>query len=364
MNLFKRCRCPASKCRHPFWFRFRMHGQEHRGTTRTANRNLADRIAHRRFNDALEGNPTRRRSTIKLSALVKTYVEHARKEHRTANKDERVLNQFQEFTGDRRAADISAFHIEKWKLARAQEVEQSTVNRELNVVRGMFRRAVDWKLLSASPVTKVRKYQIDDTRIRVLSESEIQIVLTKCPPDVVLLCRATLECLPRLSELLTLRREHIGAGWIEIRRKGGRVERVNISPELRAALLARVHRKGFVFGIGAAGEPPTQEATSVQITRIMRKVGLPNVSHHTMRHTGITMMLEAGVNPRVIQKLAGWTSLRMLERYGHVRDAEAQRAVTTMQSVIQRAVERPAEQSAEKPTAESTENRAQTRAQS
>jgi hypothetical protein len=28
-----------------------------------------------------------------------------------------------------------------------------------------------------------------------------------------------------------------------------------------------------------------------------------------MRHTGITLMLEAGVNPRVIQKLAGWTSL-------------------------------------------------------
>jgi len=66
----------------------------------------------------------------------------------------------------------------------------------------------------------------------------------------------------------------------------------------------------------------------------------------------------------VIQKLAGWTSLRMLERYGHVRDAEAQRAVTTMQAAIQKAVERPAEESAQKPSAESTETRAQTRAQS
>jgi integrase len=47
-----------------------------------------------------------------------------------------------------------------------------------------------------------------------------------------------------------------------------------------------------------------------------------------MRHTGITLMLEAGVNPRVIQRLAGWTSLRMLERYGHARDAEIVRAVT------------------------------------
>jgi hypothetical protein len=54
----------------------------------------------------------------------------------------------------------------------------------------------------------------------------------------------------------------------------------------------------------------------------------------------------------------------MLERYGHVRDAEAQRAVTTMQSVIQGAVERPAEESAQKRRAESIDTRAQTRAQS
>jgi integrase len=33
-----------------------------------------------------------------------------------------------------------------------------------------------------------------------------------------------------------------------------------------------------------------------------------------MRHTGVTLMLEVGINPRVIQLLAGWASLRMLER--------------------------------------------------
>ena len=47
-----------------------------------------------------------------------------------------------------------------------------------------------------------------------------------------------------------------------------------------------------------------------------------------MRHTGVTLMLEHGINPRVIQFLAGWTSMRMLDRYGHVRDPEVRRAVT------------------------------------
>src|SRR4029453_18693774 len=47
-----------------------------------------------------------------------------------------------------------------------------------------------------------------------------------------------------------------------------------------------------------------------------------------MRHTGVTDMLEDGISSTAIKAYAGWTSLRMLERYGHLRDAELQRATT------------------------------------
>ena len=105
----------------------------------------------------------------------------------------------------------------------------------------------------------------------------------------------------------------------EVRRKGGKVHRVALPDSVRASLLARCHRSGYVFGEGAAGEPPTQQTASNRIIRALANLGLAGVTHHTMRHTGVTMMLESGINPRVIQLLAGWTSLRMLERYGHVR---------------------------------------------
>jgi hypothetical protein len=42
------------------------------------------------------------------------------------------------------------------------------------------------------------------------------------------------------------------------------------------------------------------------------------------------------VNPLVIQALAGWSSLRMLERYGHVRDAELNRAVAGTATRLER----------------------------
>ncbi len=359
MNLYKRCDC-VGHCQCSYWYRFRLHAREHRGSTRTGNRNVAQRIANTHYNCALEGRPSRRRSTVKLSALIRSYLAHIEKEQRTANKAERVLKQFLEFVGDRRAADISVFHVEKWRLARVKDVGPSTVNRELNIITGLFRRAVAWKLLTASPAAAVKKYRVDDTRIRVLTADEIKTVLTKTPSDIALLCRATLECLPRLSELLALKREHIGPRWVEIRRKGGRVERVDVTPELRTSLLNRAARTDFVFA-GRTGQPPTQESVSSNITRIMRSLGLRGVSHHTMRHTGVTLMLEAGVNPRVIQKLAGWTSLRMLERYGHARDAEAQRAVTAMHTTLEQALNQPDQQP--EPRQESVEMRAHTRAQ-
>ena len=208
-----------------------------------------------------------------------------------------------------------------------------------------------WKLLSTSPTTAVKPYKVDDTRVRTLSEEELQKVLTETPSDVALWCHVTLECLLRISEVLQICREHIGTSWVEVRRKGGRVDRVGITDDLRASLVKRIHKRGYVFGREPVGDPPTQESASLQVCRAMKALGLSGVSHHTMRHTGVTLMLEAGINPRAIQRLAGWTSLRMLERYGHVRDAELQRAVAATAAVIERAQTR-----AQQPNAVSDES--------
>jgi site-specific recombinase XerD len=45
------------------------------------------------------------------------------------------------------------------------------------------------------------------------------------------------------------------------------------------------------------------------------------------RHTGATIMNRNGVSLRAIQMIGGWSTLRMVERYAHVDDAELARAV-------------------------------------
>ena len=125
--------------------------------------------------------------------------------------------------------------------------------------------------------------------------------------------------------MLGLTRDDLKPEGLQRRLKGGTVKTISVTPTLLADLRAclRTPTQIHVFG----DPPPGQAVISVRFTRAFRAFGLHGVSHHTMRHTGVTDMLEDGVSPRAIQELAGWTSLRMLERYGHVRDAEMQRAV-------------------------------------
>ncbi len=139
----------------------------------------------------------------------------------------------------------------------------------------------------------------------------------------------TLESLLRLSEVLALRREDIGATFATVvQSKSGKARRVPLTPELRVALLERCHgTSGYIFGLGKGGQPPTAASVSVAFARLATALHLQGVSHHVLRHTGATVMVAAGVSLRAVQTIGGWSSLRMVERYAHVDDAELARAV-------------------------------------
>lgn len=339
--LSKRCACAdPGKCDHPYHYVFVLRGHRYRGTTRTSNVRTADRIATKHKHAVIEdGEGLSAPKPIRLSAHCTAYVAHTAKTNTTSYKDKAVLDRLQEEIGDKFLLEIRPFDLERWKSSRAEEVEKSTVNRELNIVRGCFSRAVEWGSMTKSPAGVVDSYKVDDQRVRVLTDDELSTVLAIPDPFVVLLCRTTLESLARISELLGLHTSHIGASWVEMRKKGGKMDRVHVTPETRTALLAHAHgESGYVFGEGATGKPPTQQTASNRVLRALQSAGLTDASHHTMRHTGVTLMLEQGINPRVIQKLAGWSSLRMLERYGHARDAEAVRAVRQIASHLDDAV--------------------------
>lgn len=86
-------------------------------------------------------------------------------------------------------------------------------------------------------------------------------------------------------------------------------------------------RPGSSSDLEKRGEPWNPAAISLAFARLASGLWLKGISHHTFRHAGATVMVANGVSLRVVQVIGGWTSLRMVERYAHVDDAELARAV-------------------------------------
>lgn len=69
---------------------------------------------------------------------------------------------------------ITALDVERW---RGKEVERGlsnqTINRDIASIKACFNRAVDWGILPANPLARVRKARVDDcVKVRYLSEAE------------------------------------------------------------------------------------------------------------------------------------------------------------------------------------------------
>ena len=93
----------------------------------------------------------RRKPRPKLSKQIPVYTDWTANTNRTGSKDPAILQRFLSVVGDKRLDQVGAFDIERWKTKRVKQVRESTVNRELNIIRGFFSRCVDWGLLVDSP---------------------------------------------------------------------------------------------------------------------------------------------------------------------------------------------------------------------
>jgi site-specific recombinase XerD len=68
--------------------------------------------------------------------------------------------------------------------------------------------------------------------------------------------------------------------------------------------------------------------------RVVRAVGLnpDEVVHHTLRHTAITHLVQAGVDLPMVKRISGHKTLIMVERYAHQNGAHIQAAMDALEA--------------------------------
>jgi integrase len=106
--------------------------------------------------------------------------------------------------------------------------------------------------------------------------------------------------------------------------KNGQTRTVPRNSAIHAALscLKTQAASEFVFTT-RTGVPYTSLRTGFESA--CTRAGLDDVTPHTTRHTFAARLIASGVDLRTVQELGGWSSLWMLECYGHVAPRERRR---------------------------------------
>lgn len=83
------------------------------------------------------------------------------------------------------------------------------------------------------------------------------------------------------------------------------------------------------------GRPLHPKLVSQQFRRLVRRLELPTLSVHGLRHTWATLALQAGVHPKVVQERLGHAQISVtLDTYSHVTPAMDREAATTVADLI------------------------------
>ena len=143
--------------------------------------------------------------------------------------------------------------------------------------------------------------------------------------------------------------QRTGGGWSFARRKGvkpgrGKATLILALPRPLVADL-RAHRKAqladrmaagaawqdwdLVF-CGPTGAPLSAEDDWADWRAVLTAAGVRPARVHDARHTAATLLLEQGIDIRVVQQILGHSQLRMTERYTHVTEKLTQLAAKRM----------------------------------
>lgn len=331
----------------------RVVGRESDGTTRTQAEAFMEKLRQDAKNDRLSLPEGRKIAlgfrTAATKYLIKLDLEGGKD---LQQKKQRLELHLIPFFGEKPLSKITTFDIERYKKQRLAEYSNrgkshvikghlihndvtptskltspGTVNREIAVLSHLFNKACEWGWLSHTPI-KMKRLKENSGRIVYLTVDQLQKLKECAKLDdnkyIYTFILISSETSMRASEIFNMRREHLdlqkNSIYIPKAKAGAREQ--PITKRLTEYL------KGYLDGLPAASQwlfssPTSKSGHIVDIRKAFRRVviaaGLdPDVIvRHTMRHTAITHLVQAGVDLPTVKRISGHKTLAMVERYSH-----------------------------------------------
>jgi len=257
------------------------------------------------------------------------------------------LNRFNSFCVSHKAINVTQIH-KKLIISYLNQLKilNSTKITILLILASFMDYLVDEELILeniAALIKKPRTYQPDTDHLTPKElETLFQTEAQKAPPKVVdrnllLLSLFSILCL-RASEVLNLKLADVRLESLDVwvRRKGGKIARIPLNENLAALFhkwySVRKQYKGndsdFVF-ISSHGNQLKPRQARYIVSQALKRANIIKRQNgtHLLRHSGASLLSQAGEDPKKIQFLLGHASLATTNRYLHFDEKALQQMI-------------------------------------
>ncbi|MDA0781239.1 MAG: site-specific integrase [Rickettsiales bacterium] len=321
----------------------RVIGKESEGVTREK----AEEFINQARADARSGRlnlPKGRKTVFTLRRAVDEYIEKLGQEggKDIHAKKRRLTQHVAAMLGDKPLPQISTFDIERFKKKRQEEgAKNGTINRDLAALSHLLSKAIEWKWINNKPCV-IKKLKEEPSRIVYLTTEQAARLVEEAKhdqhPHLYPFIVIGLETGMRRMEILSIRVKNIDIdrNIIHIAQaKAGSREQPITS-----------HLAGFLKGYIEVARPGQEWLFPSEASRTGHTVNIEKpfkravaaagldpkvIVRHTLRHTAITHLVQAGVDLPTVKRISGHKTLLMVERYSHQNGTHIQAAMDKLE---------------------------------
>ena len=246
------------------------------------------------------------------------------------------------FFKEKSLSSITTFDIERYKKFRlGKNATSGTINRELAVISHLFTKAMEWRWIDHKPAI-IKRLKENPGRIIYLTTQQIKKLIESAKedqnPHVYPFIVIGLETSMRHMEILSIRLKNIDlekrAIFIPQAKAGAREQPITKSlvKFLNAYLEIAKPDQEWLFPSQKLGKGHI-DYIEEPFRRVVIRAGLDpkQVVPHTLRHTAITHLVQAGVDLPTVKRISGHKTLIMVERYSHQNGQHIQAAMDKLE---------------------------------